>query len=125
MMTSEQQELVLKKAKDLVKKGWCTNASALDAIGEPVVPTDPRACRWCLTGAIERALCDINIHSPYNQLMMNEQLEEILCDRYEQDHLSLTEWNDNHLASQEEVVKLIDEGIAAIHESMKEVPRAW
>lgn len=31
---------------------WCQGASARDAIGFDVSPTDPTACQWCALGAL-------------------------------------------------------------------------
>lgn len=33
---------------------WTQGVPAMDAAGDLVLPTDPRACCWCLRGAIER-----------------------------------------------------------------------
>lgn len=32
---------------------WCKGHLAVDANGRTVEPTSPRACRWCLLGALE------------------------------------------------------------------------
>lgn len=44
------------KVKDLLanKDRWCQGADAYDDSDEIVDPTSGRACRWCLSGAIQR-----------------------------------------------------------------------
>ena len=42
------------------RRNWCQRASAVNALGEPVLVDDPRARRWCQIGArgLVRADCD-------------------------------------------------------------------
>lgn len=47
---------VLTKAKKLIEKGWCRGPAAKNARGEAVDPLDESACRWCMSGALDRAL---------------------------------------------------------------------
>ena len=42
-------------AYELVERGWCQGAAALDAAGAPVEPDSPLATRWSATGALSRA----------------------------------------------------------------------
>lgn len=55
---------VLERAAALVRQGWCKHSLAQDAAGEPVYPTDEDACRWCASGAILRAVHDLDASVP-------------------------------------------------------------
>lgn len=54
-LTPEEIEIVV-SARDLLSdvRRWCTGATAADAAGNRVKPTDPRACWWCAIGAIAK-----------------------------------------------------------------------
>ena len=41
----------LLRAAELVERGWCQGASAMDSRGNQVAPDDPMATRWCTAGA--------------------------------------------------------------------------
>lgn len=45
-------EIFLAVADKLAPEGAWTRKSARDKSGEPVLSTDPRACCWCIFGAI-------------------------------------------------------------------------
>jgi hypothetical protein len=50
---------VLTRAVEIVKEGWCQQYSALDREGVQVPAEDARATRWCLHGAINRAVYEL------------------------------------------------------------------
>jgi hypothetical protein len=54
--TKEELVDVLVKARALVAKGWTKNSYAKTAKGDPVDWDDPKACRFCATGAVYRAV---------------------------------------------------------------------
>ena len=49
---------ILRRTRDLIKEesSWIKGFPAVDKSGNDVKPTDPEACRWCLTGAVTYAL---------------------------------------------------------------------
>ena len=49
-------KLIRDKMVRLIQKGWCQGYSAEDQDGRPLMAEDPRACRWCLTGALGLAV---------------------------------------------------------------------
>jgi hypothetical protein len=56
---------VLNDAADLIEqRGWAKRAGARDSTGTLVAPLDPYACRWCATGAIERAAGGFSLMAP-------------------------------------------------------------
>lgn len=42
---------VLRNVRDLIARGWCQRVWAKDADGNTVLPNNPRAIAWCLSGA--------------------------------------------------------------------------
>lgn len=44
----------LKRARQLIKKGWTQNAYARDRYGNMVDEDSPGAVRWCAAGALHR-----------------------------------------------------------------------
>ena len=44
---------ILKKAKQLIQKGWIKGAFAKNANGRVCNPHSSEACQWCLVGAIK------------------------------------------------------------------------
>lgn len=54
-----RQAKVLRDAVALLRDGgWCQDVLARDSEGEDVPVFSPRACQWCLTGAVHRASND-------------------------------------------------------------------
>ena len=53
---------VLKQTRSIVDLGWYKGATARDAYNVRVEATDPAACKWCLTGALEKAMFDFDLH---------------------------------------------------------------
>lgn len=47
-----QVRLLIEKEENWTQKSW-----AKDGHGRPCPPRDPRACRFCLTGAVEKVVC--------------------------------------------------------------------
>lgn len=46
----------LDRARAKLKQGWTKGWHARNANGDPVTVTHPKACRWCLSGAVCAAL---------------------------------------------------------------------
>ena len=46
---------VLKDAREKIVKGWTQGPFAADALGVPLSPTHPNACKWCAMGAVSAA----------------------------------------------------------------------
>jgi len=45
-----------------VERGWTQGRLAVDADGMPVAPGDPRACKWCMTGAMLAACVRLGVY---------------------------------------------------------------
>jgi len=51
---------VLRRTKSLLRKGWTQGPEAKSSSGRAVRPESPRACKWCLWGAVLRAQYDLS-----------------------------------------------------------------
>ncbi len=54
----------------------CVNSSAEDAAGSQVSPTDTRACKWCLTGALCHAMNELGITDAYQEIEIYSAMKE-------------------------------------------------
>jgi len=52
-------EKLLLRAAELVALGWTRGTAARDATGQKVPSTAPQATRWCVVGAVDRALYEL------------------------------------------------------------------
>src|SRR5690348_13340791 len=52
-------EKLLLRAAELVAMGWTRGTAARDATGQKVRSTAPQATRWCVVGAVDRALYEV------------------------------------------------------------------
>lgn len=48
----------LRRVRDLIEAGWTQEAYARDCYGHRVSTDSPSACKFCLSGAIDRAVSD-------------------------------------------------------------------
>ncbi len=101
---------ILKDAKEKLKQGWCQGALAKTVDGSPVSSYSPRACQWCLEGAIDVAS---GTRFSLSRLTRNV-LEKILANRPLNPHLTLHTFNDNTTFGQ--VLALVDHGIKVTEE---------
>ena len=75
---------------------WCKNEFAISRLGTVVDPSDTRACRWCLSGALSKCYgSDPSIRKP---------IVEKLLDRI--GDYSIPSWNDAPHRKFEQVRKL-------------------
>ena len=92
---------LLHDAADLLKSGWCQGNGSLDAAGRAVVPRSPRAVKWCLAGALDRAAAD----SWRDACVAARELARTL--REQTGRVSLVGFNDHHAESVDVVLALI------------------
>jgi len=50
---------VLTRTAEHLEQGWCQRTFAQDAQGRSVAPVAPDAARWCVEGAVTRALVEL------------------------------------------------------------------
>ena len=61
-------EKLLLRAAELVELGWTRGTAARDADGQKVRSTAPQATRWCVVGAVDRALYELLTLDVYDLL---------------------------------------------------------
>jgi len=88
----------LGEARRLINErgNWTQNAMARDKNSKPVSEDDPKAIRWCLTGALRKTTegdCLLTCYSLLKRTMKT----------------SIASFNDNH--THKEVLKALDEAI--------------
>ena len=93
-------EAVLRRGRDLVRKGWCQGAQALDDVGVAVKPASREAVRFCAYGAIQSSQGNTDDWTLDCAVTTMRLLIECR---------DLRAWNDEH--RKEEVVRLFDQAI--------------
>lgn len=98
---------ILQRAKARIERGWCKQILAKDQDGANVEAKSLEACTWCLEGALEAEGVEA-----YNETIpLNIFLRNLLgTDR------SLYQWNDDPRRTKQEVLALLDRGIAKLAE---------
>lgn len=105
-MTPEE---VLLKAADLIeRKGWTQYRSAMGSQGQPMLATSTGATRFCALGAIEYvAYQEIPSSRDLSRRMrLRSQSAELLMKHI---HNSVSSWNDSYHRTKEEVVQALRE----------------
>jgi hypothetical protein len=104
---------LLRDARALVAKAWCTGAEARDAGGSQVSPWDDRAESWSVLGAIVAVLEREASHD--REVPIPELATALYTLAKLVDSDSLVEWNDRPRQTQGNVVAVLD-GAAAEYE---------
>lgn len=65
----------LELAQKLVKNGWTRGAPARTYKGKPVDVDDPKACRFCMIGAISRSAHDLKDFRGYSERFTDAVVE--------------------------------------------------
>ena len=112
----EQTADILTRARVLVLSGWVQRKEAQDEQGLLCDPNNPRACSYCVSGAVSRAAFDQAREGSatagyYARRALYGQIEETL--RF---HEGLVHWNDRDGRTLEEVVDLIDRSLSTLKE---------
>jgi hypothetical protein len=61
------QKLLL-RAAEVIAQGWTRGTAARDADGQKIRSTSPQATRWCVVGAVDRALYELLTLDVYDLL---------------------------------------------------------
>lgn len=90
----------------LTEETWTRNASARDQTGAAVGYKDPRACKWCLTGALD--VC-------YGGRLERQEVCGLIQDwidaqqPQDADHwATIIDWNDHH-ATWDDIRRMLEE----------------
>lgn len=105
--------VVLANARRLIEENeWGRLAAAMDEEGNPVKPDSPRACKFCLLGAIQRVTVDLKDTICYqDEANTISELHHVLGMEYDQSTRgvpSITHFNDNVAKSEADIFQLID-----------------
>lgn len=97
---------IFSKAADLVEVGWCQGVFARRFDGSRLIgwslPYDPAAGRWCIAGAIRRAVLDGGSH-----VVDHIQISEVERELRRILGMELATWNDAPERTQAEVVAVL------------------
>lgn len=95
----------LKRAKELIERGWTQNTRARDAEGDPTHADSADAVMFCVEGACVRAAFETGIDG----WAIEDRLETALGKRGF--NASIARWNDRPDRTKEEVLTLMEEAI--------------
>ena len=108
---------ILTKARELISEPdrWVKGAYSLDKNFNHVSRNDPKACKWCLTGAVEAAT-DMLMPSPSRTefyIYESREAKRVLLKMSDlANFYSIGHWNDHPDRTHEEVIDLLDRAIA-------------
>lgn len=103
-MTARTVEL-LKGARALIANGWTQRRMAENAARAPRLASAIDACHFCMVGALSRAADDAGIDS--GDLLTARGFLEARVPGH------IVDWNDDPERTQDEVIEVFDEAIAA------------
>ena len=110
---------VLRKVRATISEGWCKGWDARDKAGKMVFYADKSACQWCLVGAIAKAIPgdDKRVLRTLEEVALHDNcVSQLICtlDPVDQLGFSLTDWNDDPVRTQEDVLELVDKTISRL-----------
>lgn len=94
----------LVKARYMIESGWTQGAFARDINGNEVLELSPRACSYCLLGAIHVGVNNISIPPDLYHYIHSLVPEQIF----------VAKWNDTPNRTKEEVITFLDEVIESL-----------
>ena len=109
-MDSRAVEL-LRRASDLIRRGWTQHAESRDAGGDAVDPWQPAATCWSLLGALVAALEEQTDNG--DDLPLHELADALDALALFVDADSLAEWNDDPRRTRDDVTGALDSAAEA------------
>ena len=120
---------VLRNASFLIESGWVQHEAAVTESGARCTTIDPEACRWCITGAVSRAVHSYcqnakdGDHRLSSFAASMERTARILIRetiaRRCPSKPSVPVWNDATFRTQDECVSVIRETIDHVDEALE------
>jgi len=99
------------------ESSWTQEVSARDHHGNPVASDSPEACRWCLSGAIDKVANELNTDPVYVLVEVASLIDpdaiyddyyNVKCD----DAIAvIADYNDAHDVTHGSILDLVDEAI--------------
>jgi hypothetical protein len=120
---NEQKAMIVRKAADILRKGWTQGTMARDGDSLPVGVTDSTAKCWCAVGAISRAAWDTYRSSLSYFDAKTDLLYEMdrFCDITGKGR-SVINFNDSHAQSVDEVIEMFNRYVESlVAESLSDV----
>lgn len=118
---------ILRRAASKLNQGWVAQEIAVDADGNPVEPDDSRACKWCMSGALQAAAYEIGAASTHaTQHRIERTAREVLAAagvpgfKKTDPVITLASLNDNLIHSKEEALSIFEKAIAAKEQECRE-----
>jgi hypothetical protein len=126
ILHAAMHEKLLLRAAEVIAQGWTRGTAARDADGQKVRSTAPQATRWCVVGAVDRALYELLTLDVYDLLglevdaydtapcplevlrALRRPLQRVLGRR------DLAHWNDHVCPGQATAEQLLREAAAQI-----------
>ena len=113
-----ERQLVFRRAMVFLRSGWCKGMPAMDKKGNSVNFDSPSACKFCATGALDRAakdlwemeaICQPEFHriDGHDYLVISEECRRVAegkLPRYQ----ALTDFNDERDRKVEDVLELLE-----------------
>ena len=94
---------IFRRARELLSSGWCKYSLALDAHDRSVPAWHPLACRWCATGAIDRAICESVKPFVFKRVLNEFKVINGIN--------NVSHWNDYMMQTKDDVLKTFDQTI--------------
>jgi hypothetical protein len=110
-MKNDKTKATLIRAKELLSKpgAWIQNYSSKDDQGNSVPFTNDTACKFCLSGAIERAVIEVNGGMSYLSTAQCRSAVENANDNIKA--RGIVSFNDTHGRSKKEIIEVLDTAI--------------
>jgi hypothetical protein len=99
---------LLRRASDLIRRGWTQHAESRDAAGAEVEPWQPTATCWSLLGALVAALEEVTDGGDLPLAQLADALDALALFV---DSDSLADWNDDPRRTRDDVIGVL--GVAA------------
>ena len=87
---------------------WTRHESARDANGKFCRPDSPKACQWCLEGAVVRVTND----DTYLRIQVIDALDQTI-----DTHTDIPEFNDDYLTTHQDVLNVINLTIKRVNDA--------
>lgn len=105
---------VLQKARELIANPsrWCKKSFARNHTGTSVGVNTNRACQWCASGAISRA-----VGTPHTFVSAEPARHALILAIGGDDMFSIASWNDSSIRTHSEVLAAFDSAIEICNQS--------
>jgi hypothetical protein len=108
-MTTATRLAIIEGARTRIELGWTRGVSAREVGGREIDPLDPRACRWCASGAVEVSIAN------YEEVLPPESLNDTLTflEHFCPEDVDIVAFNDES-RSKRRVLDVFDRAMAAL-----------